>query len=63
LTQLKTLYKQTFIYGLATVVPKMLSFLLVRLHTDKAVLQDVADYGDVSLIFAYFVLFNVQVKN
>ena len=59
MTQLKILYKQTFIYGLATVVPKMLSFLLVRLHTDKAVLQDVADYGDVSLIFAYFVLFNV----
>jgi len=56
---LKTLYKQTFIYGLATVVPKMLSFLLVRLHTDKSVLADVADYGDVSLIFAYFVLFNV----
>ena len=56
---LKTLYKQTFIYGLATVVPKMLSFLLVRLHTDKSVLEDVADYGDVSLIFAYFVLFNV----
>ena len=56
---LKTLYKQTFIYGLATVVPKMLSFLLVRLHTDKSVLENVADYGDVSLIFAYFVLFNV----
>ena len=37
----------------------MLSFLLVRLHTDKSVLADVADYGDVSLIFAYFVLFNV----
>ena len=59
MTQLKTLYKQTFIYGLATVVPKMLSFLLVRLHTDKSVLENVADYGDVSLIFAYFVLFNV----
>ena len=57
--QLKTLYKQTFIYGFATVVPKMLSFLLVRLHTDKSVLANVADYGDVSLIFAYFVLFNV----
>jgi len=56
---LKTLYKQTFIYGLATVVPRMLSFLLVRLHTDKSVLQNVSDYGDVSLIFAYFVLFNV----
>ena len=37
----------------------MLSFLLVRLHTDKSVLANVADYGDVSLIFAYFVLFNV----
>ncbi|MGB0769780.1 MAG: lipopolysaccharide biosynthesis protein, partial [Flavobacteriaceae bacterium] len=43
----------------ATVVPKMISFLLVRLHTDKSVLSNVADYGDVSLIFAYFVLFNV----
>ena len=56
---LKTAYKQTFIYGLATVVPRMLSFLLVRLHTDKSVLQNVSDYGDVSLIFTYFVLFNV----
>tara|TARA_Y100000385_G_scaffold287134_1_gene350668 strand:- start:2043 stop:3545 length:1503 start_codon:yes stop_codon:yes gene_type:complete len=56
---LKTLYKQTFIYGLATVIPRMLSFLLVRLHTDKSVLQNVSDYGEVSLIFAYFVIFNV----
>lgn len=59
MSRLKTLYKQTFVYGLATVVPKMISFLLVRLHTDKSVLSNVADYGDVSLIFAYFVLFNV----
>ncbi len=56
---LKTAYKQTFIYGLATVIPRMLSFLLVRLHTDKSVLQNVSDYGDVSIVFAYFVLFNV----
>ena len=56
---LKTLFKQTFIYGLATVLPRMLSFLLVRLHTDESVLKSVADYGDVSLIFSYFVLFNV----
>ena len=55
----KTLFKQTFIYGLATVLPRMLSFLLVRLHTDESVLKSVADYGDVSLIFSYFVLFNV----
>ncbi len=59
MSRLKTLYKQTFVDGLATVVPKMISFLLVRLHTDKSVLSNVADYGDVSLIFAYFVLFNV----
>ena len=56
---LKTLFKQTFIYGLATVLPRMLSFLLVRLHTDESVLKSVADYGNVSLIFSYFVLFNV----
>ena len=59
MSALKTLFKQTFIYGLATVLPRMLSFLLVRLHTDKSVLKSVADYGDVSLIFTYFVLFNV----
>jgi len=59
LSVLKTVYKQTFIYGLATVVPRMLSFLLVRLHTDKSVLENVSDYGDVALVFSYFVLFNV----
>ena len=59
MSALKTLFKQTFIYGLATVLPRMLSFLLVRLHTDDSVLKTVADYGNVSLIFTYFVLFNV----
>lgn len=59
LSGFKTLFKQTFIYGLATVLPRMLSFLLVRLHTDESVLKSVADYGDVSLIFSYFVIFNV----
>jgi O-antigen/teichoic acid export membrane protein len=59
LSALKTLFKQTFIYGLATVLPRMLSFLLVRLHTEEGVLNSVADYGDVSLIYTYFVLFNV----
>jgi len=59
LSTLKSLFKQTFIYGLATVLPRMLSFLLVRLHTDESVLKSVADYGDVSLIYSYFVLFNV----
>lgn len=54
----KSLFKQTFIYGLATVLPRMLSFILVPLYTDPAVLST-AEYGRVSFIFAYFVLFNV----
>ncbi|WP_142784439.1 oligosaccharide flippase family protein [Changchengzhania lutea] len=56
---LKSLFKQTFIYGLATVLPRMLSFLLVPLYTTKGVLSSVAEYGKVSVIFSYFVLFNV----
>lgn len=56
---LKTLFKQTFIYGLATVLPRMLSFLLVPLYTTEGVLSSVAEYGEVSVIFSYFVLFNV----
>ena len=55
----KTLFKQTFIYGLATVLPRMLSFLLVPLYTTEGVLSSVAEYGEVSVIFSYFVLFNV----
>ncbi|WP_431157013.1 oligosaccharide flippase family protein [Winogradskyella poriferorum] len=55
----KSLFKQTFIYGLATVLPRMLSFLLVPLYTSEAVLANPSEYGKVSVIFSYFVLFNV----
>ena len=37
----------------------MLSFLLVPLYTTEGVLSSVAEYGQVSVIFSYFVLFNV----
>ena len=37
----------------------MLSFLLVPLYTTKNVLPSVAEYGKVSLIYSWFVLFNV----
>ncbi|WP_445386310.1 lipopolysaccharide biosynthesis protein [Robiginitalea sp. IMCC44478] len=50
------LFKQTFIYGLATVLPRMLSFLLVPLYT--AVMAP-GLYGEVSLIFVWFAIFNV----
>ena len=59
MSALKSLFKQTFIYGLATVLPRMLSFLLVPLYTTDGVLSSVAEYGKVSVIFSYFVLFNV----
>ncbi len=59
MSALKTLFKQTFIYGIATVLPRMLSFLLVPLYTSPKVLSSPAEYGKVSIIFSYFVLFNV----
>ena len=52
----KKLFQQTFIYGLATVLPRMLSFLLVPLYTQ---VLPTREYGEISVIFAYFVLFNV----
>jgi O-antigen/teichoic acid export membrane protein len=58
LSGFKSLFRQTFIYGLATVLPRMLSFILVPIYTNPAVLST-AEYGRVSFIFAYFVLFNV----
>lgn len=52
----KNLFKQTAIYGLATVLPRMLSFLLVRLYTGKL---PTSDYGEISILFSWMVFFNV----
>jgi O-antigen/teichoic acid export membrane protein len=52
----KKLFKQTVIYGLATVLPRMFSFFLVPLYTG---LLPKAEYGKVSIIFAYMIFFNV----
>ncbi len=52
----KSLFKQTAIYGLATVLPRMLSFLLVRLHTD---LMPASNYGEITTLMAYMVFLNV----
>lgn len=53
---LKKLFKQTAIYGLATVLPRMLSFLLLPLYTG---ILETAGFGKVSVIFAWFAIFNV----
>ncbi len=52
----KSLFKQTFIYGLATVLPRMLTFLLTPLYTE---VMAVGIYGKVSIIFSWFAIFNV----
>jgi len=54
----KNLFKQTAIYGIATVIPRMFSFILVPLYTNPKVLN-VQEYGEVSIIFSWMVLFNV----
>lgn len=52
----RKLIGNTFIYGFATVLPRMMSFLLVPLYTD---LLNVGVYGKVSIIFSWLVLFNI----
>jgi O-antigen/teichoic acid export membrane protein len=52
----KNLFKQTAIYGLATVIPRMFSFFLVPLYTS---LLPPEEYGRVNLIFAFVIFFNV----
>ena len=52
----KSLFKQTLIYGLATVLPRMISFLLNPLYVDQLPKQE---FADVSIVFAWLVFFNV----
>lgn len=53
----KNLFKQTLIYGLATVLPRIISFLLNPLFV--IYLNDKSQMGEVSVIFSYLVFFNV----
>jgi len=56
LNPLKKLFQQTAIYGLATVLPRMFSFILVPLYTSVMATNL---YGEVNIIFAWFAIFNV----
>ncbi len=49
------LFKQTVIYGLATVLPRMLSFLLIPLYTH---ILPTEAYGKIAIVFSYFVVCN-----
>ncbi len=54
----KNLLKQTAIYGLATVIPRMMSFFLTPLYTSPGVMNR-DEYGRVTELFAYMIFFNV----
>lgn len=53
---MKSLAKETALYGLATVLPRVFSFLLVPVYTG---VMHKSDFGVLSLIFSYMVFFNV----
>lgn len=57
LNPLKRLFKQTFIYGLATVLPRVISFFLLPLYT--SVFENAAGYGQYTNIYAWIAIFNV----
>ena len=56
MSALQKLFKHTFIYGIATVLPRVLSVLLTRLYTDKLPTDE---YGIVIIVFAGIIFFNV----
>jgi len=57
LNPLKKLFKQTFVYGLATVLPRVISFFLLPLYT--AVFENASGYGQYTNIYAWIAIFNV----
>lgn len=53
---LKKFFKDTIIYGLATVLPRLMNFVLVPLHTDTL---DTTSYSDNTVFYVYAAFFNV----
>lgn len=56
LEKIKSLSKQTLIYGTSTIVGRFLNFLLVPFYTN---VFPPSEYGVVTLVFAYIAMFNV----
>lgn len=53
---LKKFFKDTIIYGLATVLPRLMNFILVPLHIDKL---ETTSYSDNTTFYIYAAFFNV----
>lgn len=56
MTAYKNLFKQTLIYGVATVLPRVISFLLVGLHTQ---MMPAISYGEITILLSYMIFINV----
>lgn len=52
-----SLFRQTAVYGFATVFPRALSFLLLPLYT--SVFVDSSGYGEYVLIYSWIAIFNI----
>ena len=46
LSALKRFFKDTIIYGIAAVLPRVINFLLVRLHTDSLTTSEYSENTD-----------------
>ncbi|WP_396597644.1 lipopolysaccharide biosynthesis protein [Dokdonia sp. R86516] len=57
MSSLKSLFKHTFVYGLATVLPRVLTALLTRLYTGY--LPDKEAFAEVTIVFSYVMILNV----
>lgn len=57
MSAINRLFKHTFVYGLATVLPRLLTVLLTPLLTNY--LPNPEDFGEVSIIFSWIIIFNV----
>jgi len=56
LSTIKKFFKDTIIYGLATVLPRLMNFVLVPLHTGTL---ETSSYSDNTLFYVYAAFFNV----
>lgn len=57
LGKLRNLAGETVLYGLGTIIPRFINFLLVRLHTDEGVFAP-DEYGVITKLFAYTAVLN-----
>lgn len=57
MSKIRNLAGETVLYGLGTIIPRFINFLLVRLHTDESVFAP-DEYGVITKLFAYTAVIN-----